>query len=232
MGEASARSAAVFQVSPSSRIVHDLHGPLTVIRDLCASLSRDELSHDRLRAIDMIDREALRLVDGLRGLAGVPVRGVVERIDLGILAESVIARFAATAEHRGVRVVARSDAGPVWVDGDAKALERALENLVQNGLRHCSGRVEVVVRQRSGWAVVRVRDDGMGIPPEDRRRIFRAGDRGGSPRGEGQGLGLAIATDIAEAHGGRLSLDSVGAGASFRLCLPRAAVPDGHPRAA
>ena len=66
-----------------------------------------------------------------------------------------------------------------------------------------------------------VRDDGAGVPDADRETIFIAGERGSAPRGPGQGLGLSIAREIAAAHGGTLTLDRLGPGASFRLVLPR-----------
>ena len=85
----------------------------------------------------------------------------------------------------------------------------------------------MTVGRRAGWAYVRVADDGAGVAPGDRERIFRPGDRGSAPRGAGRGLGLAIARELAEAHGGRLTLDSVAGGAAFRLALPlREAVRD------
>jgi signal transduction histidine kinase len=103
-------------------------------------------------------------------------------------------------------------------------LRRALDNLVQNALRHASSLVRVAVGRRGGWGYLRVADDGPGVAPGDRERIFRAGDRGSSaPPGGGRGLGLAIARDLVEAHGGRLTLDPVGSGASFRLALPLSA---------
>jgi len=219
------------------RVVHDLHGPLTVIRGLCATLSRDEAHPDRRRAIALIDAEALRLADGLRGLtraADRDPRPVAAPVDLAALAASVAERFAAVAARRGASLSLRGAHRPVWVEGDAALLERAVENLLGNAVRHCAadGSVALALSARGGRAVVRVRDDGAGVAVADRERIFRPGERGGEPRGEGRGLGLAIARDIAEAHGGRLSLDPVGVGACFRLSVPLAPVFDRGPRAA
>ena len=131
-------------------------------------------------------------------------------------------------------LTARGAHAPVGVEGDAAMLERAVDNLLRNAIRHCGtpGRVELALSSRHGRAVLRVRDDGEGVPPADRERIFTAGERGSSPRGEGRGLGLAIAREITEAHGGCLTLDPVGVGACFRLSLPLGRTAEGGPRAA
>ena len=209
------------------RAVHDLHGPLTVIRGLCATLGRDEPRADRRRGLELIDGEALRLAAGLEDLVAAPAPPRSRRVALSVLAAGAIERHRALAADRGVRLTLRVPGVAVEVEGHAPSLERALDNLIRNGLRHSprGGEVGVRVSAARGWGCLRVRDDGPGIPPADRRRIFRAGDRGSAPRGHGKGLGLAIAREIAEAHGGRLTLDPRGSGACFRLSLPLLASP-------
>jgi signal transduction histidine kinase len=212
-------------VAPESmvRAVHDLHGPLTVIRGLCATLGRDEPRADRRRGLELIDGEALRLAAGLEDLvASAPAQLRSQRVALSVLAAEAIERHRSVAADRGVRLTLRVPGAEVEVEGHPPSLERALDNLIRNGLRHSprDGEVGVRVSGARGWGCLRVRDDGPGIPPGDRRRIFRAGERGSAPRGHGKGLGLAIAREIAEAHGGRLTLDPGGSGACFRLSLP------------
>ena len=217
-----------------ARAVHDLHGPLTVIRGLCATLGRDEPRADRRRGLELIDGEALRLAAGLEDLvASALPQPRSRRVALAALAAEAVERHGAVAAGRGVRLTLRSTGGGVEVEGHAPSLERALDNLIHNALRHCpeAGEVGVRVSGARGWGHLRVRDGGLGIPPGDRRRIFGAGDRGSAPRGHGKGLGLAIAREIAEAHGGRLTLDPTGPGACFRLSLPLAA-PQPRPDAA
>lgn len=218
------------------QVVHDLHGPLTVIRGLCASLSRDEARPERRRAIDLIDAEVLRLTAGLKvlGRTATPRPGEdAAPVDLAALVRGAEERFAAVAERAGVALAARGLGSQLWVRGTAALLERLIENLLRNAIRHCDrgGRVEIAVACRDDRAVLRIRDDGAGVPAADRDRIFQAGERGSRARGEGRGLGLAIAREIAEAHGGRLTLDAVGRGASFRLVLPITG-PDPGPLAA
>lgn len=219
------------------RLIHDLHGPLTVIRGLCATLARDEPRPDRRRALDLIDGETLRLAAGLEGLAGAAGPGGrprVARLDLAALTARAGERFAPAAAGRGVRLTTRGAHAPVWIDGDGAMLERVVDNLVRNAIRHCAaeGSVVLALSSRGGRAVLRVRDAGPGVLPSDRERIFQEADRGSAPRGPGRGLGLAIAREIAEVHGGRLTLDPVGAGACFRLSIPLASETDRGPLAA
>jgi len=217
------------------RLVHDLHGPLTVIRGLCATLARGAPRADRRRDLALIDAEALRLAAGLEGLARRVARPARERrraLALEALAVSVAERHHGVAAQRGALLSVRRHRGHPVVEADPAGLRRVLDNLVQNALRHCAREVRIVVGVRGDLAQVLVRDDGPGVRPEDRERIFWPRDRGSAPMGPGRGLGLAIAREIARAHGGRLTLDPVGPGASFRLTLPLCGGPVTEPRAA
>lgn len=221
------RSSAHAAEDELARAVHDLHGPLTVIRGMCATLLDGEPSADRRRAIGLIDAEALRLAAGLRALrAGGP--SGPSRCDLAALAAAAADRFDPLLRADGRRLALRGRRAPTSVAGEPARLERALDNLLWNALRHGApgGTVVVGLAVRGGWAHLRVRDDGTGVPAADRERIFVAGVRGCAPQGPGRGLGLAIARDIAQSHGGRLTLDAVGAGACFRLSLPLAPAAD------
>jgi signal transduction histidine kinase len=209
------------------RLVHDLFGPLTVIRGVCATLSRDEGRDERRAGLALIDAEVLRLAAGLDGLARAAEREggrgpQPAPVCLAAVSASVAERHRAAGALRGVSVAARVRGAPPRVSAVEDDLRRALDNLVQNALRHAATEVRVTVGRRARWGQVRVADDGPGVPAADRDRIFRAGDRGSAPRGRGRGLGLSIARDLAERHGGRLTLDPVGGGASFRLSLPLA----------
>ena len=84
--------------------------------------------------------------------------------------------------------------------------------------------MEVSLRKDDRWAYLRIRDSGIGIAPEDQEKIFRRfyrAERARSQGGSGSGLGLAIAKSIAEAHGGRIQVESaVGQGSLFTVILP------------
>jgi signal transduction histidine kinase len=112
------------------------------------------------------------------------------------------------------------------VTGDAAALRRVLGNLGDNAARHAASRVAFALAERDGAVVLDVDDDGPGIAPEDRPRVFgrfvrlddaRARDAGGS------GLGLAIVAEVVGAHGGSVSIANgrLG-GARFTVRLPSA----------
>ncbi|HEX2069900.1 MAG TPA: ATP-binding protein, partial [Actinomycetota bacterium] len=108
--------------------------------------------------------------------------------------------------------------------GDREQLARLVRNLTDNAARHSRGTVALSLHQDNGIAVLEVDDDGRGIPPGDRERIFerfvrleeaRDRDSGGS------GLGLAIVAEIAAAHGGKVSVqDAPLGGARFEVHLP------------
>jgi signal transduction histidine kinase len=204
------------------RLVHDLHAPLTVIRGLCATLVRDEPRADRRRGLALIDGEALRLAAGLEGIArtAAPSEWARQPVALAHLAAAVAERHRGLAAERGARVTARRRGGNAVVEADPEALRRAIDNLVQNALRHCTAQVRLAVSVRGATALLVVRDDGPGVPAGERERIFWPRERGSAPMGPGRGLGLAIAREIAHAHGGSLTLDPTGPGASFRLALP------------
>jgi signal transduction histidine kinase len=215
------------------RAVHDLHGPLTVIRGLCLGLERCDRRAERRRTIALIDAEVMRLARGLAGLVA-PAAPAAGGTDLAALARAAAERFAAVGRERGVSVRLLRGAPAASVAGDAGRIERALDNLLHNALRHAgpSGTVTIRVTAAGGRAEVRVRDGGRGVPAADREAIFIPGVRGSSPEGDGSGLGLAIAREIAEEHGGTLTLDPAGPGACFRLRLPLAVAPADDPRAA
>jgi signal transduction histidine kinase len=110
------------------------------------------------------------------------------------------------------------------VSGDRGALWRALRNLGDNAVRHASSQVAFTLAEQNGAVVLDVDDDGPGIPPADRQRVFerfvrlddaRARDAGGS------GLGLAIVAEVVNAHRGTIAIDDSGlGGARFEVRLP------------
>jgi signal transduction histidine kinase len=96
------------------------------------------------------------------------------------------------------------------IKGDIRSVGRVLRNLLDNAVRHATSRVSVEVRQIDRTAVLRIADDGPGIPVEDRNRIFDRFVRLDSDRsrqGGGAGLGLAIVAEIVAAHGATIRVD-------------------------
>ncbi|PWG07648.1 two-component sensor histidine kinase [Streptomyces sp. V2] len=113
-----------------------------------------------------------------------------------------------------------------YVLGDAGEYERLVRNLVDNAVRHAAHRIQVTLRVADdGWVVLAVHDDGPGVPGEDAERIFERFVRLDDARSRddgGTGLGLAIARDLAQRHGGTLTLAPRTLGACFLLRLPPA----------
>jgi signal transduction histidine kinase len=111
-------------------------------------------------------------------------------------------------------------------------IQRVLNNLVQNAIRHtpAAGRVLITAAAADGGARVDVADDGEGIPPDELPRVFEWFYRGEQSRSRaygGAGLGLAIARSIVEAHGGRIwAASAPGRGSVFSFVLPNAPAGD------
>lgn len=118
---------------------------------------------------------------------------------------------------------------PVWIDGDVTLLEQAVSNLIHNAVRYVQpgGRVAVVLEERGPQFVLRVLDDGPGIPPELEARVFERSIRSDAARSRhpsGMGLGLSIARFVAEQHGLELGLRrSEAGGAEVEVRGPRGA---------
>ncbi|MEO6471542.1 MAG: ATP-binding protein [Aeromicrobium sp.] len=119
-----------------------------------------------------------------------------------------------------------SAVGPAQVAGDARTLEQAARNLIQNAVRHARHQVRISVANSPGLAVLAVDDDGPGVPEEHRDDIFERFVRLDDARDReagGSGLGLAIVREIAQAHGGRVLIEQSDlGGARFVVELPRA----------
>ncbi len=211
---------------------HELRSPLTVIRQ-SAEVARSY--PERVSIGDLADdvlAESQRLETLVSALlllarvddadrATVPDRQDVVDVDDLVLAEA--GRLAAGRDDLALDV-SRVSAGQVH--GNAVLLGQVVRNLLDNAVRHARSRVEVTLLEQDGRVRLLVDDDGAGIPPEDRERVFerfvrldeaRAREEGGS------GLGLAIVSKIVELAGGTVLLETAPlGGARFAVSLPAA----------
>jgi signal transduction histidine kinase len=150
----------------------------------------------------------------------------LDTVDLKALTEEVHAKAAAIAP-RDWRL---ERAGRGFVVADRQRLTQAVMQLAQNAAQHTEDgdRIALGSSLRNGEARVWVRDQGPGIPPDQHDRIFRRFARGaGGRRSEGAGIGLAIVKAIAEAHHGRVELESAPAsGAMFTVVIPTDQPPE------
>jgi signal transduction histidine kinase len=212
---------------------HELRSPLTTVQVGLDYLAATTTSGTGLRQLGRLQAETGRLgrlVADLLLLARVDEHGLVlrqEDVDLDDLVYAERDRL--QARHPSLRVVARID--PVRVRGDAGRLERALRNLGDNAARHASERVALAAWADADGAHLAVADDGPGIGPADRQRVFERFVRLDSSRARedgGSGLGLAISREIVVGHGGEIAVadrlprlgDERGAVLHIRLPLP------------
>ena len=208
---------------------HELRTPVSVVRTTTqVTLAREVRSADDYReAMTIVGEQAERLsslVDAMFLLSRAEAHGVpLEREPLylnDIVAETARA-LRVLASTRDVRVDAATD-GEVSFIGDDRLLRQMVSNLIDNAIRHATrgGTVSVSLQVSARGAVIRVADDGRGIPEAQRHRIFERFARHQADY-SGAGLGLPIARWIAEAHGGELGLESTGpAGSVFAAILP------------
>jgi signal transduction histidine kinase len=174
-----------------------------------------------------------RLTDDLLLLArldrAVPVPD--RRVDVAALADEQVAE----RRHRGADGIVARTAGPTYVRGDEVQLGRVLGNLLDNALRYGGGTITVTVAATPTGAAIEVSDDGPGIAPADRERVFERFTRLDDARARdvgGVGLGLAIARDIVTAHGGTIEIADAPAGTRVVVRLPRRPVAGPAPRPA
>jgi two-component system, OmpR family, sensor kinase len=211
---------------------HELQTPLTILKGEMEVGLRMERSPEEYRRIlesglEEIDRISL-LVEGLLLLARAEARALKmdwRPVDLSRLLEEVYEQAGLPAGNRTV-AISLGPRAPLSIQGDEGHLKRALWNLADNAIKYtpAGGRVTLSLQQRQGLACLIVEDTGIGIPEEERVRVFDRFYRSKEAiqRGErGYGLGLCIARSIVEAHGGRIEIESApGRGSKFTLFLP------------
>ncbi|MEM7136747.1 MAG: HAMP domain-containing sensor histidine kinase [Myxococcota bacterium] len=155
-----------------------------------------------------------------------------ESIDLNRLVARVAERHRPIAKRRGIDLEYAVPDMPVTFAGDVTLLEQGLGNIVQNAVRYNErgGHVAITLDERPSNWVIRVIDDGPGIPRADRDRVLEPSFRGSQARTRhphGMGLGLHIAADVASRHGLRLTLDETpGGGLTVTLAPTNRSEPD------
>lgn len=221
-----------FKAEPqfTSDASHELRTPVTVILAECDTLERTQpTAEDYQEGMSVIRRQAQQMSRLIGQLLHITWLGqgtqktYMERADLSALAEAV-------CEQQ--RLIAPADTEltldapePVEVQADVLLMTRVLNNLIANAFRYGKdgGHVSVTVRRENGGAVLAVRDDGIGIAPEQQERIWQRFYQVDPARsgGEGTGLGLYMVRQIARLHGGTAGVDSApGQGSTFTVRIP------------
>jgi signal transduction histidine kinase len=204
---------------------HELRSPLTRIRTQL-EVEASSGGGAGLETVESLLDETValqRLVEDLLHLARADAGAFEERrepIDL----DDVVLRAARRLRANGRVRVDTAGVSGAHVVGDPDQLTRVVRNLADNAERHAATTVSFMLGESDGFAVLRVTDDGPGIPPGERETLFERFARGDEARTReagGAGLGLAIAQEIVGRHGGRLELDdAAGRGTSFVVRLP------------
>jgi signal transduction histidine kinase len=187
---------------------HQLRTPLTALRLRLENLARDVAppgEGELAAALAEVERLA-DLIDALLALARADAgTAPADRVDLGELVRERVEAWSALAHERGVELARRADGGTTALAGEER-VRQVLDNLVENAVEVSprGGTVTVEIDHTSPWVELRVRDEGPGMKPEERRRAFDRFWRGRG--GEGSGLGLAIVRRLVEADGGTVEL--------------------------
>lgn len=197
-------------------IAHDLRTPLARVA------FRIEGAPDPIREKVQADIDQMRaMISATIGF----VRDGSGREDRRPVALAVLLEALAAAEREMGRAVMLTIANPVTVHADPLSIERLIQNLVDNGIRH-GGTVRIMLDHVAGEAVITVADEGPGLPADQLERVFEPFERGDPSRNRetgGTGLGLTIARSIAERHGGRLTLaNRADGGLEARFAMPAA----------
>lgn len=207
-------------------IAHELRTPLAVIQGNIEGMidgvypKNEAHLHPLLRESQLISR----LLDDLQTLSRAE-SGVLdlypESTDLRQFIADIVGAFQHRASEAGVELNVRPDDDQPEFEFDPMRIRQVVENLITNAIRHTppGGQIQLTVQSQGDFAIVAIRDNGEGIPPETLPYIFdrfvKAADSGGS------GLGLAIAKRLIEAHHGTISATSTtGVGTSIEFRLP------------
>ena len=213
---------------------HELRTPLTALHLQMGTLSRAANEAERNDAMEKLSagmQRAIRLVEQMLSLAGQEPRVQPTRapVPLADIARDVVAELVPLADAKQIDL-GISNSQPAIVMGDPDALRTLTRNLVDNAVRYtpAGGRVDVSVENGSdsGQTLLKVVDNGPGIPPEERSRVL---DRFYRPPGTsppGSGLGMAIVKAIADTHGATLELEAGpdGTGLAVSVRFPSAQV--------
>jgi signal transduction histidine kinase len=218
-------------------VTHELKTPIASIRLYLETLQSRELNAEqRTHFYGVMLEDTDRLLNTVEkvlaaGHLGQKGRQGFQRVDLGVLARECLTlaqtRHRLAPEHFHF---ADHTLSPPFVQGDAEELRSAIGNLLENAVKYSPERIEITIElvDEGRELLLRVTDQGVGIPQEELKRIFRRFYRVNQrllQRAKGTGLGLFIVRDIARRHGGRAyaTSEGEGRGATVTLRLPRAA---------
>jgi heavy metal sensor kinase len=211
---------------------HELRAPLAVIEaESSLALQKERPATDYRQSLEAISQEAKQmssLVDQLLALARADAgkeQWNFTQVNLGKLIADLSTDVEVLCQEKGLSLQLGQTQDAI-VKGDEVRLRELFMNLLNNAVRYtpAPGTISISLRREGQMAVVAIKDTGVGIPPEDIpfifERFYRV-DKSRSRADGGTGLGLAISWHIAEAHGGKIEVESqVGSGSTFSVWLP------------
>jgi signal transduction histidine kinase len=218
-------------------LAHELRNPLGAIANASYLLENFGPTEPQMaRPVAIIRRQIqhlVRMVDDLLDVSRI-TRGKIElrrqRLDLAEVLRQAAEASRPLADAKGQTLRLELPAEPLPVDGDATRLEQVVSNLLRNAVKFTGkgGLIELSARREGSRAVVRVRDDGIGIPADLLARVFdlfAQGEQGLDRSGAGLGIGLTLVKSLVEIHGGSVEAcsDGPGTGSEFEVRLPLAA---------
>jgi signal transduction histidine kinase/ActR/RegA family two-component response regulator len=215
-------------------LAHELRNPLAPIRNAVELMRQAEVADPSFRSSrEMVERQVkhlARLVDDLLDVSRI-TRGSIrlrkEATDLGTLAERAVEATRPLIESRGHELILQLPERQVRLEADPARLEQVISNLLNNAAKYTmpGGRIWLTAEAEGDQAVVRVRDTGIGVPPDVLGRVFEpfVQSDGSLARSEGGlGIGLTLVRSLVEMHGGTVEAHSpgLGQGSEFVVRLP------------
>jgi signal transduction histidine kinase len=212
-----------------ANVAHELRTPLTAIHGIAETLLEGEASPEQTRRfLEALGRQSTRLsalVSQLLRLAALEARApdavVREPVVVSALAAHVVTLARARREGPPREVVVHPVDGLIAL-GDPVAVEQILDNLRENALSHGGPQVSIEALREGERVVVRIVDDGPGIPADEHERIFERFYRARAATAPGTGLGLAVVRQLGRAMGGEVTLASEPGRMVFAVSLPGA----------
>jgi PAS domain S-box-containing protein len=218
-------------------LAHELRNPLAPLRNVAAILRLEGLSPNAQQATNVMDRQVdqlVRLIDDLMDVSRI-TRGHLtlqrERVDISTIIQTAIEVAQPHLDAAGVSLSIEMPGRPCVLDCDATRIAQILMNLLNNAAKYtpAGGRVWLSATPQGDRVVLTVRDSGIGIPPEDQERVFGMFvqlNRDLRRTQSGLGIGLTLVKQMAELHGGTVSVWSAGTGqgSEFTVALPLSTV--------
>ena len=213
---------------------HELRTPLAVLRgETEIALAKQRTLDEYQESLSLIQEEAERLsriVEDLFLLARQPIETPAvlskERVSLNDAVKDCARAAQVLATRKGVRLTTENNSALIDLNGDKELITRMILNLLDNAVKYTptGGEISLALTRQNGNAEIVVRDTGVGIPEQDRQRVFDRFYRVDKARSRalgGAGLGLSIVRWIVEVHGGEIHIDSApGRGSTFTVDLP------------